>query len=590
MIEISPKLIDEFIKKHQLPSAYAAQIQHWFAGLAAELLVHQKNAHRPFLVGIHGAQGSGKTTLAACLSYLLSEAYQCQAIYLSLDDFYLTQADRQQLAQTVHPLLATRGVPGTHDISLLHQTLQALLSGHLPVAIPKFNKASDDRIAEADWPEVSQQPDIIILEGWCLGALPQTDEALQSSVNLLEQTEDPQAIWRQYVNQQLAGDYQDLFAMIDYWLMLQAPGFDCIYQWRRQQEQLLAASVDTTRQMAIMNDQDLARFIQFYQRLTEHCLQQLPSRMDTVLTLNTEQQITGLKRPNQPADKTALKLLIFTDLDGSLLDHHHYRHDEAESTLVELSKRDIPVIPVSSKTRSEIERLQQTLHNPHPFICENGALICIPVGYFAEQPADTIRAGAYWLKSFVAPRQYWLNLINTLKSEFAGDFTSFADAGIDGIIKLTGLDVHSAARAAHREYGEAIAWHGSPARQKLFISALQQAGACVLQGGRFLHVSGDCDKGGALQWLMQQYQYFYPNKQWQSLAIGDSDNDIAMLTQADMALLIPSPVHGLPALKPHPFLFVAPYPGPRGWAAGVRKILARWQQSDSASSQEHAHG
>ncbi len=590
MIEISPKLIDEFITAHQLPSAYAAQIQRWFTGLAAELVMHQKNAQRPFLVGVHGAQGSGKTTLAACLSYLLSEVYQCQAIYLSLDDFYLTKADRQQLAQTIHPLLATRGVPGTHDISLLQNTLQVLLTGRMPVAIPKFNKASDDRLAESDWPVVSQQPKIIILEGWCLGALPQTDEALHSAVNLLEQKEDPEAVWRRYVNQQLADDYQDLFAMIDYWLMLQAPGFDCIYQWRRQQEQSLAASVDTSGQMSIMNDQDLARFIQFYQRLTEHCLQQLPTRMDTVLTLNTEQQITGLLRPNHPSATRAPKLLIFTDLDGSLLDHHHYRHDEADATLADLASRDIPVIPVSSKTRSEIERLQQTLLNPHPFICENGALICIPVGYFAKQPAETIVVGDYWLKSFVAPRRHWLELIDSLKSEFAEDFTRFADACIDGIINLTGLDVHAAARAAHREYGEAIAWHGSPARLKLFISALQRAGANVLQGGRFLHVSGDCDKGRALQWLMQQYQSFYPDKPWQSLAIGDSDNDIAMLMQADLALLIPSPVHGLPNLKPHPALFVAPHPGPRGWAAGVHEILARWPQSDTTSSQEHAHG
>lgn len=590
MIDISPKLIDTFIAAHQLPSAYAGQIQQWFAGLAAELLTHQKNANRPFLVGVHGAQGSGKTTLAACLSYLLSEIYQCQAIYLSLDDFYLTKSDRQQLAERIHPLLATRGVPGTHDIPQLINTLHALLQGDMPIAITKFNKASDDRVAAADWPVMSQQPKIIILEGWCLGALPQVDEALSIAVNALEENEDPECVWRQYVNQQLAGDYQTLFAMVDYWLMLQAPGFDCIYQWRRQQEQLLAETVDNTAQVAIMNDQDLARFIQFYQRLTEHCLQQLPARMDTVLTLNSQQQITGLLRPNHPTEKPAAKLLIFTDLDGSLLDHHHYRHDEADATLADLASRDIPVIPVSSKTRSEIERLQQTLLNPHPFICENGALICIPVGYFAEQPAETIRDGDYWLKSFVAHRQHWLDLINGLKADFADDFTSFADAGIDGIINLTGLDVHAAARAAHREYGEVIAWHSSPARQQLFIQALQQAGAHVLQGGRFMHVSGDCDKGRALQWLWQQYQYFYPDKPWQSLAIGDSDNDIAMLTQADLALLIPSPVHDLPDLKPHPSLFIAPYPGPRGWAAGVRQILASLQQSDTMSPQEHAHG
>lgn len=588
-MDISDQHIRSFLDAHQLPPAYALQIQQWFAGLAEELLTHQKSTNRPFLVGLHGAQGSGKTTLAACLTHLLCEAYQCQAITLSLDDFYLTKADRQQLANTVHPLLATRGVPGTHDLPLLMTTLKKLLDGELPLAIAKFNKANDNRAVESAWPIIEQPPQIIILEGWCMGALPQTDEALNLPINPLEQHEDITGYWRQYVNQQLAGDYQILFSMVDYWLMLKAPSFDRIYQWRLEQEQALAAKVDTAGHTAIMDAPALARFIQFYQRLTEHCLQSLPARMDTVLTLNHQRQITALLRPNQPANNAG-NLLIFTDLDGSLLDHHHYRHDEADAMLAQLAARDIPVIPVSSKTRLEIESLRRSLNNPHPFIAENGALIGIPADYFARQPAQTVTSGQYWLKSFVEQRQHWLAIIDALKPQFGMDFTGFADAGTDGIIALTGLDVHAAARAAHREYGEVIAWHGSPARQKLFIQALQQAGANVLQGGRFLHISGRCDKGRALNWLLEQYQHFFPQKNWQTLAIGDSDNDIAMLQQADLALLIPSPVHDLPQLAHHSALFIAPYQGPRGWAAGVQKILTSKQQFDTLQPQEHAHG
>ncbi len=589
-MDISTQHIRSFLDAYQLPASYALQIQQWFAGLATELLAHQKGANRPFLVGLHGAQGSGKTTLAACLTHLLCDVHQCLTITLSLDDFYLSQADRQQLASNVHPLLATRGVPGTHDLPLLLSTIDKLRNGDLPVAIAQFNKASDDRFAEADWPVIDQQPKIIIIEGWCMGALPEIDNALSTPINPLEQFEDAEADWRQYVNQQLAGDYQNLFSLIDYWLMLKAPDFDCIYHWRLEQEQALAAQVDAADHIAIMDAPELARFIQFYQRLTEHCLHTLPSRMDTVLELNSHRQIIALHRPNQPNTQVASDLLIFTDLDGSLLDHHNYRHDEADALLTQLADAAIPVIPVSSKTRSEIERLRYSLNNAEPFICENGAAICIPAGYFTDQPAETVIDQQYWLKTFVKPRQHWLNIISNLKPQFGIDFTSFADAGIDGIIAMTGLDVHAAARAAHREYGEAIAWHGSPARQKLFIEALQKAGAQVLQGGRFLHVSGACDKGQALQWLTQQYQYFYPQKKWQTLAIGDSDNDIAMLQQADLALLIPSPVHGLPTLKQRAGMFIAPHTGPRGWAAGVQVILNGKQQFASLQPQEHAHG
>ncbi|MDX1573857.1 MAG: glycerate kinase, partial [Methylophaga sp.] len=299
-MDISPQQIQSFLDAHQLPAAYGQQIQRWYTGIASELLLHQKSTNRPFLVGLHGAQGSGKTTLAACLTYLLSDVCHCPTITLSLDDFYLCKADRDQLASEVHPLLATRGVPGTHDLPLLLKTLDKLRSGDLPVSVAKFNKATDDHFAEDDWPVITQKPQIIIIEGWCMGAIPQTEDALIVTVNSLEQSEDPEGHWRQYVNQQLANDYQKFFALIDYWLMLKAPSFDCIPHWRLEQEQALASQFDADDYVAIMDDSELARFIQFYQRLTEHCLQTLPSRMDTVIELDSKRQIIALQRPNQP--------------------------------------------------------------------------------------------------------------------------------------------------------------------------------------------------------------------------------------------------------------------------------------------------
>ncbi len=251
-MDISPQQIQSFLDAHQLPAAYGQQIQHWYAGIASELLLHQKSTNRPFLVGLHGAQGSGKTTLAACLTYLLSDVCNCPTITLSLDDFYLCKADRQQLASDVHPLLATRGVPGTHDLPLLLKTLHKICNGDLPVLVAKFNKASDDHFAEADWPVINQQPQIIIIEGWCMGALPQTEDALNLPVNSLEQSEDAEGHWRRYVNQQLASDYQSLFALVDYWLMLKAPSFNCIHHWRLEQEQTLASQINADDHIAVM--------------------------------------------------------------------------------------------------------------------------------------------------------------------------------------------------------------------------------------------------------------------------------------------------------------------------------------------------
>ncbi|AFJ01577.1 D-glycerate 3-kinase, plant type [Methylophaga frappieri] len=586
-MDVTAQQIQSFLTMHQLPSEYSERIKRWFSHLAEDLFSHQISAKRPFLVGLHGAQGSGKSTLAACLVHLLKEVCQCQAITISLDDFYLTKQQRAQLGNQVHPLLSTRGVPGTHDLALAKKTLFALKSGQLPVALPAFNKAIDDRYSETAWQVVNQQPDIIIFEGWCLGATPQALSELEQPINTLESTEDVDATWRRYVNEQLV-EYQDLFQLVDYWLMLKAPDFDCIYAWRRQQEQALAARQDDDHvDNSIMNDVELARFIQFYQRLTEHCLKTLPNKMHAIIELDSQREIIQMikQTPNRPNP-----LLIFTDLDGSLLDHHTYRHDDATPMLVSLEQRGIPVIPVSSKTRSEIEHLRFGLKNTHPFISENGAAVFIPIGYFPEQPEQTTIEGHFWQKRFVANRSHWQAIIGSVKSAFSGDYISFSDAGIDGIMKLTGLDVYAAARAAHRDFSEVIAWQGSPARQKEFRDALIQAGANVLQGGRFMHVSGTCDKGQALRWLSQQYQYYLPEKTWQTLAIGDSQNDIAMLQTADIGLVIPSPVHALPEIPNQSRLFVAPQSGPAGWAAGVAKILSNLSHSTAMDAQELSYG
>lgn len=581
--------ISGFLQQHRLPADYQQQITEWFAPLAEAIKMHHKGAGRPIIVGINGAQGSGKSTLAACLVLLLEQQYQLSALSLSLDDFYFTHAERQRLAQGIHPLLATRGVPGTHDIPLARKTLSDLRHGHFPVLIPRFNKAIDDRYPPEFAECVNEPVDVIILEGWCLGAVAEAEESLATPVNDLEASEDTEGHWRRYVNEQLTLFYPKLFELIDLWVMLKAPDFQCVYNWRLEQENKLRDS--SPNQHQIMDSSQVARFIKFYQRITQNTLKSLPDRVNYLYELDSKRQIIKLtsKAPTLSSMKQK-QWLIFTDMDGSLLDHHNYHFDEAVPTLQVLEAHHIPVIPVTSKTQAEVELLRDSLNNSHPFIVENGAAVFIPTGYFKQQPADTIEKNGYWIKEFVEPRSRWQSLIDAIRPRYQGEFKTFAEAGIDGIIAMTGLNVHAAARAARRQYGEPIAWQGNGNLKQHFIRELQEAGAHILEGGRFMHVSGDCDKGRAIQWLEQVYQTVIPERKMLSLAIGDSQNDKAMLEAADYALLIRSPVHPLPTVERSDNIFVSNHTGPKGWAEGVSQILDATLHSDLSTLPRGNHG
>lgn len=224
-------------------------------------------AARSILVGLSGPQGSGKTTTAARLREAL-RARGLTCAVLSLDDFYLTRGERAQLAATVHHLLATRGVPGTHDLALMTATLQALATardGQI-TPLPTFDKAQDDRAPRSDWPAFAGRPDVIILEGWCVGAAPQDAPALVTPINDLEAAEDGDGAWRTYVNDQLRGGYRDCFAKFDLMVALVAPSFECVYAWRAQQEAALRLrSPDGAH---VMSETQLARFIAHYERIT----------------------------------------------------------------------------------------------------------------------------------------------------------------------------------------------------------------------------------------------------------------------------------------------------------------------------------
>lgn len=241
----------------------------------------------PRVIGISGGQGAGKSTLAA----LLVDALQQQGIRAatgSIDDFYLTHNERRELAKTVHPLLATRGVPGTHDVGLCQRTLDALDGSGL-VALPRFDKGRDDRCPRSEWPTVQAPLDCFVLEGWCLGAPPQPETLLANPLNALESVDDPDGRWRRFVNEALLGGYARLWAQVEFWLYIRVPDMAAVTRWRTQQEQ------DLPPERRMTADQ-LDRFIAHYERITRWMFETMPERSDIVARLGEDHGLVSLCR------------------------------------------------------------------------------------------------------------------------------------------------------------------------------------------------------------------------------------------------------------------------------------------------------
>lgn len=259
------------------------------AALAEVADARRVRHHGLCVIGLCGAQGSGKSTLASAMRCALI-AGGVSAAVLSIDDLYLTRAERHAMARNIHPLFATRGAPGTHDVALGEHVLAALDRGEA-VALPQFDKAADDRIPESAWPLIEPPLDVLIFEGWCVGARPEDAEALASPINQLEAEEDRDGIWRRAVNDALAGGYQRLFARLDRLILLAAPSFGIVSRWRSEQEVALRHTRPDGG--AVMDSEALDRFVQHYERITRHILREMPGRADLVLRLDDDRRVAG---------------------------------------------------------------------------------------------------------------------------------------------------------------------------------------------------------------------------------------------------------------------------------------------------------
>ena len=275
---------------HELVARVCVPLADFIAQRVTEL-------QRCVVVGIAGSQGAGKSTVSALVRALLTEGRGLRVLILSLDDFYLSKAQRLELARTVHPLLVTRGVPGTHEVPAMLEAVQRAREARPgeQISLPQFSKAEDDRRSEL---RLEAGPfDVVLFEGWCVGARAHDADTLIEPLNALERDEDPDGRFREFVNQQLAQPYAKLWAELDALVFLAVPSFETVFQFRREQEHKLRLAAGPG---VGMSDDALQRFIRHYERITRHMLRDLPSRADVVVRFDAARQVIDAMYPATP--------------------------------------------------------------------------------------------------------------------------------------------------------------------------------------------------------------------------------------------------------------------------------------------------
>jgi D-glycerate 3-kinase len=287
-------------REEQLPDSYAALVLDYVAPLAERIYRLHNALSRPVVIGISGAQGSGKSTLALFLANWLGREMRLATAGFSLDDLYLSRAARSSLAHTCHPLFGTRGVPGTHDVGLGRRLLETLTDpeSEQDVALPVFDKARDDLLPISMWPRIAAPVDVVLFEGWCVGVRPQAADQLDEPVNALEAEEDADCVWRRAVNDHLRDDYRDLFGLLDALVMLRIPTYDKVGEWRILQEQKLRRKVARPAGPGAsacgQSDEQLARFVMHFERLTRHMLETMPGYADSVIDIDAGHRMIGI--------------------------------------------------------------------------------------------------------------------------------------------------------------------------------------------------------------------------------------------------------------------------------------------------------
>ena len=290
--EIRYAFINE-LKTLMLEESLVEDLDRVYIPIANLISEGLNTAAKTQIIGINGAQGTGKTTFCNLLEVVLETGYGMNVALLSIDDFYFKRSEREKLAQKIHPLLITRGVPGTHDVGLGERVLHKLCNASPKdvIRIPRFNKAIDDQYPESEWDKFTGKPDVILFDGWFMGAVEQPESDLKKPVNKLEELEDPDAVWRTYVNEQLKTVYKPFFEHLDLLVMLKVPSFDKVYEWRALQEDKLRIRCQGQKRLRIMDSKELERFIAHYERLTRYMIEEMPERADMLFKVNDNHRI-----------------------------------------------------------------------------------------------------------------------------------------------------------------------------------------------------------------------------------------------------------------------------------------------------------
>ncbi len=245
------------------------------------------------IIGLSGGQGAGKSTITSILKFIFKEKYGLSMCVFSIDDFYKTKKERVKMSKNLHPLFLTRGVPGTHDINLINKTLRSLKSKNFrTVNIPKFDKAIDDRMKKKNWNKIKKPPNIIIFEGWCVGAKHQKSLSLRKPINFIEKKYDKNLKWRKKINYYLKKDYKSLFKKIDKLIYLKAPDFNHIYKWRLHQEEKLKL---TSKNKKTMSKSQIKKFIMFYERITRQMMKDYSKISDLTVFLDNNHRSKKMK-------------------------------------------------------------------------------------------------------------------------------------------------------------------------------------------------------------------------------------------------------------------------------------------------------
>ena len=279
---------DKFKNKDKMIKSFLIPISFWIS--------KRVKKNKPLMIGLAGGQGSGKTTISSILSIILKKYFKLKIFIVSIDDFYKTRKDRKKLSKIKHPLLMTRGVPGTHDIDLMLNFFKKAKSDKFKsMQVPKFNKATDDRYSKKLWYKIKSKPDVVIFEGWCVGAKAQTVSQLKKPINSLERVYDQGVEWRSYVNNQLKTKYKTLFKQLDGLLYLKAKNFNLLRNWRLKQERKLWVQTKNKKNLKIMSSGDVINFMQTYQRITQQMFKDALKGSSIIMNLNSNHQIEKIK-------------------------------------------------------------------------------------------------------------------------------------------------------------------------------------------------------------------------------------------------------------------------------------------------------